>query len=147
MSPVVVGEPAPRPSWDEWALGVAAAVAARADCTRRKVGAVLLGPDRRIVGAGYNGYPAGLPGCLSAGACPRGRLGYDQVQASSSYTDGPGVCGAIHAEENAVMYTDRAARVGAVLYVTDEPCPNCQRFLAGSGISAVVWPDGRRDLA
>jgi dCMP deaminase len=28
------------------------------------------------------------------------------------------------------------------VYVTDEPCPNCQRFLAGAGIARVVWPDG-----
>lgn len=132
-----------RPGWDEWALGLATAVAARADCTRRQVGAVLLDPDHRVVGAGYNGYPSGQPGCLSNGACPRGRLGYDQVPAGAPYTAGDGLCGAIHAEENAVAWADRAVRAGATLYVTDEPCPNCQRFLTGAGIAAVVWPGGR----
>lgn len=146
MSPVVVGAPTPRPSVDEWALGIAFAVAARADCSRRKVGAVLLGPDRRVVGVGYNGYPAGQPGCASEGACPRGRLSYEQVEAGQSYTSGSGVCGALHAEENACSWVDRAARVGATLYVTDEPCPNCRRFLAGSGVAAVVWPGGRLTL-
>lgn len=137
--------PVERPGWDEWALGVAAAVATRADCTRRQVGAVMLTTEHRVVGTGYNGYPAGQPGCLSAGACPRGRLGYDQVAAGTSYLDGDGICGASHAEENCVTWCDRAARAGATLYVTDEPCPNCKRFLTGTGIAAVVWPGGRID--
>ena len=134
-----------RPGWNEWALGLAEAVSARADCTRRQVGAVLLGPDHRVLGTGYNGYPARQPGCLSSGACPRGRLSYDQVPAGASYTSGEGVCGAMHAEENAIAWTDRALRIGATLYVTDEPCPNCRRFLSGCGIAAVVWPAGRID--
>ena len=51
-----------RPNWDEYFLGIAAAVAQRADCERRQVGAVVIGPDHRIVGTGYNGAPAGQPG-------------------------------------------------------------------------------------
>jgi len=137
--PKVAGDPGPRPSWDEWALGIAMAVASRADCTRRKVGAVAVGPDRRVLGTGYNGYPSGRPGCASAGACPRGRLGYDQVAESSSYTSGTGSCSALHAEENTVIFLSPEQRRGATIYVTDAPCPNCTRFLAGSGISRVVW--------
>lgn len=60
-----------RPGWREYFLGVAEAVAARGDCTRRRVGAVLV-QDHRIVSTGYNGAPRGAPGCLE-GACPRGR--------------------------------------------------------------------------
>lgn len=61
-----------RPDWDTWALGIASAVAARGDCTRRQVGAVILGADHRIVACGYNGGRPGGPSCL-AGDCPRGR--------------------------------------------------------------------------
>lgn len=61
-----------RPDWDEYFLDIAAAVARRADCTRRRVGAVIV-RDHRVVSCGYNGAPAGRPGCLSDGACPRGR--------------------------------------------------------------------------
>lgn len=142
MSPVVQGPPKSRPSWDEYALGIAFAVAERADCTRRKVGAVVLGPDHRVLGTGYNGYPAGKPGCGTDGGCPRGRQSYDAVPASASYTSGAGTCGALHAEENAVLHLDRQQRLGATIYVTDEPCPNCQRFLAGAGVTRVVWPGG-----
>jgi deoxycytidylate deaminase len=52
-----------RPSWDDWALGIAHAVAARADCTRRKIGAVILDSEHRIVSTGYNGSPPGGPSC------------------------------------------------------------------------------------
>lgn len=66
-----------RPSWDDWALGVAHAVGpgptGRADCTRRRVGACIVEPlQHRIIGAGYNGAEPGGPSCLK-GECPRGR--------------------------------------------------------------------------
>lgn len=44
-----------RPDWDTYFLGVADAVAVRADCRRRQVGAVIVSEDRRIISTGYNG--------------------------------------------------------------------------------------------
>jgi dCMP deaminase len=134
-----VTNPGPRPSWDEWALGLAAAVATRADCTRRQVGAVALAPDHRVLGTGYNGMPAGAPGCATEGACPRGRLGYDEIAASAPYVGGAEPCGALHAEENCAFHLSPDQRRGATLYVTDEPCPNCSRLLRGAGFARVVW--------
>jgi dCMP deaminase len=46
-------------------------ISSRAECTRRKVGALIVTPDYRLVAAGYNGAPKGKPSCLD-GACPRG---------------------------------------------------------------------------
>ena len=129
-----------RPTWDEWALGIADAVATRADCTRRKVGAVVMAPDHRILATGYNGAPAGKPGCLTDGACARGRLTYEQLAADSPYVDTPAPCNALHAEENAILHTPAAQRAGATIYITCAPCPNCLRFLAGSGLARAVWP-------
>ena len=94
-----------RPSWDEYYLMIASAVASRADCSRRQHGAVIVGPDRRPVSFGYNGAPSGAPGCLE-GACPRGRLGYEELRSlAGGYDDpeSPGFCISIHAEANAII--------------------------------------------
>lgn len=130
-----------RPDWDEYFLGIARAVAARADCTRRQVGAVIV-CDNRIIATGYNGAPSGQPGCLTFGACPRGRQGFDAVPPGSGY-DEPGVsnCIAIHAEANALLYADGNLTRGATLYCTDEPCDGCTKLAAGAGIKRVIFFD------
>lgn len=147
----------PRPYWPEYFLGIAEAVAVRGDCTRRQVGAVIVKGDR-IVSTGYNGAPAGQPGCLSAGACPRGRHYQgvsvasvcacgntwpcpDAVDPGSSYDTGPGACISIHAEANALLYADYASCKGAMMYCTEEPCGGCRKLIAGAGILHVVWGD------
>lgn len=129
------------PSWDEYFLNIATAVAARAKCTRRRVGAVLV-HDRRIIATGYNGAASGRPDCLE-GACPRGQLGYDQVPGLGDYDrpGTPGFCIAIHAEVNALLYATRDTK-GAVAYITDPPCPGCRKALAAAGIVRAVWPTG-----
>lgn len=129
-----------RPSWDDYFLGIARAVAERADCTRRKVGAVVVDPQHRILATGYNGAPAGEPGCLTAGACPRGRESLQSVSPGSSYDTGPGSCIAVHAEANALLYADGWHLRGATLYCTEEPCGGCARLIAGAGIAHVVTP-------
>lgn len=60
-----------RPDRDEWHLKGALWLAEMGDCTRRQVGALIVGPDKRIWGMGYNGADPGGKSCL-AGDCPRG---------------------------------------------------------------------------
>lgn len=146
MSPVVVGDPGVRPSWDQWALGIAAAVSERGDCTRRKVGAVILGPDHRVLSTGYNGAPAGSPGCLTEGACSRGRYSYDEIPAGTGLAAIDTQCNSLCAEQHAVLHLPAGVLAGATVYVTDEPCPDCRRFLTGAGITRVVWTDGQMIL-
>ena len=62
----VNGEVVTVPDWDEYFLGIAEAVAARAKCTRRRVGALLV-HEHRIIATGYNGAAPGRP------ATPPGR--------------------------------------------------------------------------
>lgn len=121
-------------TWDEYFLQVAKAVSLRADCTRSSVGAVLVDDSHRIVASGYNGAPPGAPGCLS-GACPRGRLSYEDLPAESSYSN----CIAIHAERNAILYANPEERSGTTLYVTRRPCVDCKELLLVEGIVRVVW--------
>lgn len=128
-----------RPSWESYFLHIAEAVATRADCRRRQAGCVLVSPDQRIVGTGYNGAPAGTVGCL-AGGCPRGLLSMEELAPYSSYDSGPGACVAIHAEGNALLHADRKDTIGATAYmVPGAPCAGCVRLLAGAGIDLVVW--------
>lgn len=126
-----------RPEWDAYFLLIAKAVAKRADCRRRRHGCVLVDADHRIIATGYNGAPAGEPGCLS-GACPRGLLSYDEVESLSSYDSGPGMCISVHAEANALLYA-RASCKGATAYITGEPCPTCHKLLRGAGVERIVW--------
>ncbi|KAF4408613.1 hypothetical protein GCU69_13010 [Streptomyces lycii] len=124
-----------RPSWDEWALALAAAVATRADCTRSQVGAVILSRTHRVLSVGYNGAPAGIPGCASAGNCPRGRLDASACAPNSDYAN----CIAVHAEANAIYHAPAHELPGATLYVTREPCPACSTLITAAGIHRTVF--------
>ena len=128
-----------RPSWDEYFLGVAVAVSQRADCTRSKVGAVLVDSNNRIVGTGYNGTPPGAPGCLS-GSCPRGKLSDEEHPEGGSYSN----CISTHAERNAILYALPEERKGSTLYITRRPCVECHELILLEGIKEVIWrtPDG-----
>ena len=118
-----------RPDWEEYFLGIAKAVSVRSDCERDQVGAVIV-KDRRIRATGYNGAPAGNPGCFS---CPRRLSG---VTPGSSYDN----CVAIHAEANALLHCDREDLIDATIYITRAPCISCAKLIAGSGVSNVVYP-------
>ena len=132
----------PRPTWDDYFLGVARAVAARADCTRRQVGAVIVDEQRRVISTGYNGALEGDPGCLTSGACPRGRKSLDEVPAGSSYDPGgPGFCIAIHAEANAILENNRYLNTGSTMYCTENPCHNCLQMAWAAGIETIVTPE------
>lgn len=136
-----------RPGWDQYGLGIAEAVATRADCTRRKVGAVIMRPDHSIVSTGYNGGAAGGPSCLK-GECPRGQMSVEDVTPlTTSYDTGAGSCIALHAEQNALLRATWDEMQGATIYITCEPCPGCARMITGTPIARVVWPDGVRRVA
>lgn len=129
----------PRPTWDEYYLGIAKAVSVRADCTRRKIGAILVNAHNRHRGSGYNGGRSKGPSCIQ-GECPRGRT--NVVAPGSSYDTGEGACVAIHAEQNLCLETTPEERRDGTIYITDEPCDGCLRMLKGSGVIRIVWPDG-----
>lgn len=130
-----------RPSFDDWALGIAEAVSRRGDCTRRRVGAVLFDSEWRVLSVGYNGTEPGGKSCLR-GECPRGRMSTQEVAPGSSYDTGPGACISIHAELNSLLYSDPLRRVGGTLAITCAPCDGCLRVIKGSGVARVIWPDG-----
>lgn len=125
-----------RPDWKTYWLEVAHAIAKRADCSRRQVGAVVVDASNRLISSGYNGSPPGGSSCL-AGQCPRAA---SRVDPGSSYDTGPGACIALHAEQNAIIWASPDRLKGATLYITDAPCEGCQRLIKGVGIEHVIFP-------
>lgn len=117
-------------------LEVAGVVAKRADCSRRQVGAIIVDQHDRVVSTGRNGSPPGGPSCLK-GECPRGRMTTEAVAPASSYDSGAGMCIAVHAEANAIIYGDPVRMRGGTIYVTHEPCVGCQRLIDGMGLEVV----------
>jgi dCMP deaminase len=120
-------------------LNIALSVAARSTCLRRKFGAVIV-KDNTIVGTGYNGNARGVVNCHEAG-CIKNAMGSPKGQAYD-------YCPAVHAEENAIINSNRADRIGATLYLAgldDQgkytmalPCQRCQRKIINSQIAEVV---------
>jgi dCMP deaminase len=136
-----------RPSFEEYFFGVAKAVAVRADCLRRRAGAVLVYKNR-IVSTGYNGTVySGTDGCLK-GACPRGLKSYAEVPAYSDYSN----CISVHAEINAIcgfleLHEDimndeqlTSFLKGCTLYVSEVPCAGCVARTEAWGILDIRWP-------
>lgn len=125
-----------RPGWDDYFLLLADTVKLRSTCSRRRVGAVLVDADHRIIGTGYNGSPSGDPHCID-GACPRGKLSYEEQPAFVNYSN----CIAVHAEINAIKdAVSKGLRGGSdtTLYVTCPPCEDCAKVIAEYGIGRVV---------
>lgn len=103
-------------------------------CSKRQYFSVVLMPNGRVAGVGYNGSPPGVGHC-NEGACPRL---LDQSPNGSNYDN----CIAQHAEANALLWSDPSLRVGGTLVVNGPPCYGCAKQIASAGIKRVVYkPD------
>ena len=123
-------------------LEIALAVAARSTCLRRKFGAVIVNGNT-IVGTGYNGPAKGVVNCLDVG-CIKDEMGSPKGMAYD-------LCPAVHAEENAIINSNRNDRIGAKLYLAGVnpdggytkaiPCQRCKRKIINSEIEEVIVLD------
>lgn len=119
-----------RPSWDSYFMTLARAVATRATCDRKHVGALLV-RDRVILSTGYNGSIRGTAHCdevghlMEDGHCVR----------------------TVHAEQNAIVQAARhGVRIeGADAYITASPCWTCFKLLANAGVVRIVFGEFYRD--
>jgi dCMP deaminase len=124
-----------RPGWDTYFMALASLASQRSNCMKRRVGCVLVGPERRVISTGYNGTPRGLRNCAEGG-CPRCNDG-------SGSGVGLATCLCIHAEENALLESGRERiRDGSVLYCDTCPCLTCSIKICQVGISEVVYAHG-----
>lgn len=90
-------------------------------CTRRKVGAIVVSPDGRVLGGGYNHLPKGF---CDEGDCPRGKLSYEECPAYGPYNN----CKATHAEVAAINQSSSLPD-GCSLIVTADPCEDCAKVI------------------
>jgi dCMP deaminase len=116
-----------RTNWPARFLKLAADIGSWSKDPSKKVGCVLIGPDREIRSTGFNGLPRGI-------ADTHERLHNRETKNLLI----------VHAERNAI---DIAAKLGVslkgcVLYVTFPPCTRCATSLIQAGIIKVVYPKG-----
>jgi dCMP deaminase len=123
------------PTNDEYYMGIALAVRARANCKGNRVGAVIV-KGNRVISTGYNGVPEGMPNCLDGGCLrcsnPGGHFptghGYD-------------LCICVHAEQNALLSAARfgISVEGGTLYTTMQPCFGCMKESLQAKLERVVY--------
>ncbi len=114
----------PRPTWDEYFMGIARQVAERSTCLRASVGAIIV-RDKRILTTGYNGAPAGLAHCQEVGCIIKD----DHCIRS------------LHAEQNAIIQAalHGVSTEGATIYVTHQPCNTCAKMIINAGLKRVIY--------
>jgi dCMP deaminase len=127
-----------RPTWDEYFMRMAFLAASRANCIRRKVGAIIV-KDRNIIATGYNGPPSGLANCSDVG-CIRDDM---NVKSGERHE----LCRGLHAEQNAII---QAAVHGSSIkdskiYVTTHPCVVCAKMIINAKIDEIIFADGYPD--
>ncbi len=127
-----------RPTVDRYFMDMTHLVKSRGTCPRRQVGAVIV-KEKHVLTTGYNGAPKGFPHPIDVG-CIRDEL---QIP-SGSLAD---VCPCLHAEQNAIIQaaTTGVSIRGADLYCTTQPCTQCSRMIANSGIARVIFHEEYAD--
>jgi dCMP deaminase len=120
---------------DQYYMNLAVAASARANCSSRKVGAVLVANDR-VVSTGYNGTPSGFTNCEDGG-CWRCKEAKERNIQGEKYD----LCICVHAEQNALL---TAARHGirtadATIYTTLAPCFSCLKEALQAGVVRIVY--------
>ncbi len=115
-------------------MGIAMAVRERANCLKRRVGAVIV-LDNRIICTGYNGTPEGITNCLEGGCR---RCSHPEDFPSSTAYD---VCVCVHAEQNALMSAARfgIAVEGSTVYSTMRPCFVCTKEMLQAKVHSIHY--------
>ncbi|MFD0715050.1 deoxycytidylate deaminase [Paenibacillus sp. GCM10027626] len=127
-----------RKDWDTYFMDIAYMVSTRSRCSRRHVGAVLV-QGKKLLGTAYNGAPMGVPDCSEAGCMIVEEIETAIIEGKEQMVKKQRCIRTIHAEQNLLLFTDRADREGSTVYVTDQPCWTCANMLANSGIVEVVY--------
>lgn len=136
-----------RPTLDQYFTQMATLVATRSTCLRRSVGCVLVNARGHVLATGYNGVAAGQPHCNEEKDFDyryEGRVIVDRIHPhacsgaraeSGTNLDG---CGAIHAEQNALLQC-RDVWAIETAYATTLPCLTCAKLLLNTSCQRIVY--------
>lgn len=118
--------------WNEYFLEIAKTCSTRSNCFRAKVGAVIVGEDKKIKATGYNGTPSKVTSCYEIGKCYRME---NNIPSGTRYE----TCRSIHAEQNAIIQAGQDRCKGATMYIYGHNfiCILCKRFIVQAGIKDV----------
>jgi len=106
--------------WHFRFLELAAHVASWSKDPSTQVGCVLVDPQRRVIGMGYNGFPRGVAD---------GKDRYDHRPTKYGMV--------VHAEANALLNATSSAN-GSIAYVTHRPCATCSGLLIQAGVRSII---------
>lgn len=107
-------------------LKIAENIAGFSRAIRKKVGAVIVSPEGKIIGTGYNGTPAGTD--------------------NSCEHDGVTKPEVIHAELNAIFNATTQNLAGSTLYLTYSPCVPCASAIVQKKFKEVIFVEPYRCL-
>lgn len=121
-----------RPSWDQYFMEIARAVAKRATCDRGRSGCVIA-KDKQILVTGYVGAPSGLGHCDDVGHQMKTMRHEDNSESKHCVRT-------THAEQNAIVQAAKTgvAIQGSTLYCRMTPCRICAKMIINSGIVRIV---------
>lgn len=110
-------------TWDEYFMGMAKHVSLKSKDPSSQVGCVVVDPENQPLSWGYNGFARGVPDLPEL-------LNNREVKLRLT----------LHAELNAVLFSDKSLR-GATVYVYPmSPCSQCAAVLVQKGVARVVAP-------
>ena len=112
-------------NWNDYFVSLLGPIAAKSKDTSRKIGCIIVGPDKEIRSTGFNGLPRGCNDTLPER--------YERPEKYFWFE---------HAERNAIYNAARhgASLEGCTAYVNMPPCMDCARGIVQSGITKVVSP-------
>jgi len=108
-------------------MAMAFLTAQRSKDPNTQVGACIVDANKRIVGLGYNGFPAGC----SDDDLPWARKADSDLHKKYLYV--------VHAEVNAILNKGSADVKNSTLYVALFPCNECAKVIIQAGIREVVY--------
>lgn len=147
-----------RPEKDQYFLEMAKLVSTRGTCLRRSVGCVLTNKFGHVLATGYNGVAAGMPHCneivylwvdfKQLGKDPKVQTPTRKIETTpfacegAKMLSGQGLdkCGAIHAEQNALLQCRDTQEIHTC-YCTTAPCITCTKLLMNTSCGRIIFSE------